>query len=107
MVSLVDVEDDVLITSGHLLYASMRQLQLYTCDFGMGHKNQRGCVPKVLKGIAMNVSYVFQDHFYLIDKVRKIRPSFRYLHQFWATKHSIEQDSLSSKCPYAHCEAFA
>ena len=30
MVWLVDVEDDVLITSGHLLYASMRQLQLDT-----------------------------------------------------------------------------
>ena len=45
----------------------MRQLQLDTCDFGMGHKNQCGCVPKVLKGIAMNVSYVFQDHFYLAN----------------------------------------
>ena len=50
----------------------MRQLQLDTCDFEMGHKNQCGCVPKGLKGIAMNVSCVFQDHFYLIDKVRKI-----------------------------------
>ena len=50
----------------------MRQLQLDTCDFEMGHKNQCGCVPKVLKGIAINGSYAFQDHFYLIDKVRKI-----------------------------------
>ena len=66
---LVDVEEDILITSGHLQYC---QLQLDTCDFGMGHKNQCGCVPKVLKGIAMNGSYAFQDHFYLIDKVRKM-----------------------------------
>ena len=51
---------------------SIRQLQLDTRDFRMGHKNQCGCVPKVMKGIAMNVSYVFQDHFNLIDKVRKI-----------------------------------
>ena len=50
----------------------MRQLQLDTCDLGMCHKNQCGCVLKVLKGIAMNVSYVFQDHLYLTDKVRKI-----------------------------------
>ena len=50
----------------------MRQLQLDTCDFGMNHKNQYVCVTKVLKGIAMNGSYAFQDHLYLIDKVRKI-----------------------------------
>ena len=50
----------------------MRQLQLDTCDFGMGHKSQCGCVPKVLRDIAMSGSYVFQGHFYLTDKVRKI-----------------------------------
>ena len=50
----------------------MRQLQLATCDFGMGHKSQCGCVPKVLRDIAMSESHVFQDHFYLTDKVGKI-----------------------------------
>ena len=68
MVSLVGVEDDILIT----FTVAMRRLQLDTCDFRMGHKSQCGCVPKVLRFIAMSGSYVFQDHFYSTDKVRKI-----------------------------------